>query len=233
MEVSVIIPSLNEGKYIRRTLECLRKQTVQDFETIIIDGNSTDETRDVAKEYTDKFFILKKRGVSLARNYGANKSRGSLLAMTDADTLLPPTWLERIQQVMREKDLEMVYGPVYYTPDVTLPMRLQVGAFWNVHRFVWKNAPFTMNPNLAFTKDGFKKIDGYRTDMHFMDDYDIGCRSIKRLRSYFDFNNPVIFSARRYRTLRSYVADIPKSIRGFAQYHLTNRTTDTHIPMVR
>lgn len=230
MEVSVIIPTLNEGEYVGKTLECLRKQTFGDFEIIIVDGGSKDKTKDIASNYTDRIFVLKERGVSRARNYGAEKARGKILAMTDADTVIPISWLEKIQRNIQKNNLDMVYGPVYYTSDVTLAMKITTGLFWKFHRFVWRRTPFTMNPNLAFTRGGFKKVSGYRTDIHFMDDYDIGCRS-RGLEFYFDHDNPVIFSARRYRTLRSYVFDIPKTLRGFYEYHFTNSTSGNYIPI--
>ena len=221
MDLSVVIPTLNEEGYLGKTLECLRKQSMSDFEIVVVDGNSTDGTRDLAKQYTDRVFILKKRGVGLARNYGVSKSRGKLLVMTDADTTFPSTWLERIAHNMRERSLGMLYGPVHYTKDVTLPARVWTDFFWLVHPLTWKSSPFVMNPNLAFTREGFKKIGGYRTDIHFMDDYDIGIRSSQKLPFFYDSGNPVVFSARRYRTLQSYLKDVPKVIRGMFEYHAT------------
>ena len=230
MEISVIVPTLNEGGYLRRALESLRKQTFDDFEIIIVDGNSSDATVDVAKEYTDRVFVLKKRGVPIARNYGAKKSRGRITAHTDADCLMPPQWLERMYDDFEKKDVEMVWGPVYYDEEASLLGKIHLNTFWMLQRYTWKFAPYTFNPNLAFTKEGFEKIGRYREDISFMDDYDIGRRGIKNLRYLFDPDNSVIFSGRRYRSSITVITELMKYLKGFFQYHLTDSISEKFIP---
>ena len=68
--ISVIIPALNEEKYIRYVFEGLRSQTFKDFETIVVDGNSTDRTREIARKYAH-VIIDKHTGIGRARNSGA------------------------------------------------------------------------------------------------------------------------------------------------------------------
>ena len=74
-ELSVIIPALNEEKYIGHAIAGLRKQTFRDFETIVVDGGSIDRTCEIARGYA-RIFVHRKRGAGRARNFGAKKARG-------------------------------------------------------------------------------------------------------------------------------------------------------------
>jgi glycosyltransferase involved in cell wall biosynthesis len=134
MEMSVIIPTLNEGKYLRKTLECLRKQTFDDFEIIVVDGDSKDNTRDVARKYVDKVFHLKKIGVPLARNYGAKKARGKILVHTDADCVIPQDWLEKIYDDFQKNDVDMVWGPVYFRMLIVLFLKIGLKRYMMISR---------------------------------------------------------------------------------------------------
>lgn len=230
MELSVIIPTLNEGKYLRNTLECLRKQTFQNFETIIVDGGSTDATRDIAHEYTERVFISKEGGVPLARNYGAKKAKGNILAMTDADCILPPNWLEIMHKDFRKHNVEMVWGPLEYDQEATLSARIFAKVVWGLYRFIWKYVVWVSNPNLAFTKEGFKKIGGYRKDVTFMDEYDIGVRARRTLKFYFDPDNVVIFSGRRFKRLHSQLPELVKYMRSLISYNMTNSIYERFVP---
>jgi hypothetical protein len=88
-----------------------------------------------------------------------------------------------------------------------------------------------MNPNLAFTKKGFNKIKGYRPDIRFLDDYDIGIRATKELSTHYNSKNVVIFSGRRYRTVMDILFDLKKQLKGMLEYHLTNNTNAIHVPV--
>ncbi|KKT87511.1 MAG: Cell wall biogenesis glycosyltransferase, partial [Candidatus Collierbacteria bacterium GW2011_GWD2_45_10] len=87
---SVIIPALNEEKYLPLLLADLAKQTTRDFEVIIIDGNSKDKTVAKAKLFKNKLPLLTilsspVRNVSVQRNQGATKATGRYLLFNDAD----------------------------------------------------------------------------------------------------------------------------------------------------
>lgn len=95
-DVSVIIPALNEEKYLPRCLESLSRQSREDqFEIIVVDGGSTDRTVEVAKEYSDKV-IVEPSPVGVARNLGAEHAQGKILAFIDADTVACERWVEEI-----------------------------------------------------------------------------------------------------------------------------------------
>jgi len=100
--LSVIIPAYNEGRCIRRALISLRRQTIRDFEIIVKDGGSQDDTVQVARKYADRVVSGPDRSIADARNQGAQHARGDILAFVDADTVVPPKTLERLLQLFDE-----------------------------------------------------------------------------------------------------------------------------------
>ena len=94
--VSVIIPAYNVAPFIVETLESLFTQTYQDFEAILINDGSTDDTEAQIAPYRDRLVYIRQpnRGVMAARNAGLNAARGRYIALLDSDDLLLPNFLE-------------------------------------------------------------------------------------------------------------------------------------------
>jgi glycosyltransferase involved in cell wall biosynthesis len=99
---SVVIPTLNEEKYLPLLLKDLANQTWQDFEIIHVDGDSSDKTVQKAKDFADRLTIttqiVKKRNVAFQRNSGAKLARASWIIFMDADNRLPKEFLAKIKQ---------------------------------------------------------------------------------------------------------------------------------------
>ncbi len=94
--VSVIIPAYNVAPYIAETLASLFAQTYQDFEAILVNDGSTDETEARVAPFRERLVYLrqKNRGVMAARNAGLQAARGRYIALLDSDDLLLPRFLE-------------------------------------------------------------------------------------------------------------------------------------------
>src|SRR5579859_4713772 len=98
---SIVIPALNEEKDLPNLLEDLWKQSFQDFDAWVVDGNSEDKTAEIAKRFQKidpRFHLLKTpvRNVGHQRNLGAEKSKGNYILFFDADNLLPPNYLAEL-----------------------------------------------------------------------------------------------------------------------------------------
>jgi len=95
--VSVIIPSYNCARYLGRAIDSANEQTYKDFEIVLVDDGSTDDTKEVAMKYGQKVTYLyqQNQGLSAARNQGISKASGELLAYLDADDMWYPEKLER------------------------------------------------------------------------------------------------------------------------------------------
>lgn len=88
MLFSVVIPLYNKENYIQKTLSTVLSQTFSDFEIIIVDDGSTDNSVAVAESVKDSrisIYSKKNEGVSIARNYGVSLAKGEYIAFLDAD----------------------------------------------------------------------------------------------------------------------------------------------------
>ncbi len=111
-EISVIIPALNEQKYIGNPLSGLKSQTFRDFETIVVDGGSRDRTASIARK-SAKVIVCREKGVSVARNRGAAAAKGSILLFLDADTRPSRDLLRIYHEIFLDKSVASATGPVY------------------------------------------------------------------------------------------------------------------------
>lgn len=96
-QVSVIIPTYNRAKKVSSAVSSVLDQTCTDFEIIVIDDASTDDTNDRLEEFGDKIRLIKhgeNRGVSAARNTGIKEAKGKYIALLDSDDYWVPKKLE-------------------------------------------------------------------------------------------------------------------------------------------
>jgi len=90
--VSVIIPTYNRGWILKEAIESVRSQTYRNFELIIVDDGSTDDTQDILENFKEELVVIRQtnKGVSAARNKGVAFSRGTLISFLDSDDLWKP-----------------------------------------------------------------------------------------------------------------------------------------------
>ncbi|MFH0895762.1 MAG: glycosyltransferase [Bacteroidota bacterium] len=118
--VSVIIPAYNASRYIRETLESVIHQTYSNWEIIVVDDGSTDQTKEIVLSLTEAdprihYYFQKNTGVSVARNTGFNNSKGDIIAFLDADDLWLPENLEKKISLFSTSDsVVAVHSPVQF-----------------------------------------------------------------------------------------------------------------------
>lgn len=104
---SIVIPTLNEEKFLPRLLGDISKQTFREFEVIHVDGFSSDSTCEKAAEFTKKMSFqtiqVKKRNVSYQRNTGGQKAKGKWVIFMDADNRLKRSFLSQLQLKLEAK----------------------------------------------------------------------------------------------------------------------------------
>ena len=115
IEISVVIPALNEEDSIRRLLEDLLGQTLKPAEIVLTDGGSTDQTREIIEEFITagapvKLVRVTKSMPGRARNLAVVESRCQWIAFTDAGITLEPDWLEALTTKAQEESADVVYG---------------------------------------------------------------------------------------------------------------------------
>ena len=130
MKFSVIIPLYNKAPYVRKALESVFAQTYTDFEVIIIDDGSTDESASIAEEFicssrpspfASRLIKQTNAGISAARNNGIAASKGEHVAFIDADDWWEPTFLEKMAQLIDDYPEAGLYASnyMYYKPGKT------------------------------------------------------------------------------------------------------------------
>ncbi len=121
--VSIIIPVYNASRYIRQTLHSIEKQTDTNYEVIVLDDASTDESRKIVetcqkKNAKIKMVCLKKhKGVAIARNIGIRKAKGRYLVFLDADDLFVEKRLEWQKAFLQKNAYAFGYGSFCYVND--------------------------------------------------------------------------------------------------------------------
>lgn len=119
MRFSVIIPLYNKAPYIEKALKSVISQTFRDFEVIVVDDGSKDESAEIAEKVlldspVPHLLIRQANaGVSMARNNGVAQSHGDYLCFLDADDWWDPTFLQEISQLIEEFPDAGIYGTSY------------------------------------------------------------------------------------------------------------------------
>lgn len=120
MKISVVVCTYNRSKLLSQCLESLANQTFDKnlYEVIVVDNNSTDDTKEIIKIYTEKYlnfksYIETQQGSSYARNLGAIKSSGEFIAFIDDDGKAFPDWIEKMEQFIDAHPGIRVFGGPY------------------------------------------------------------------------------------------------------------------------
>lgn len=178
LHVSLVIPVYNEAAHLRQCLEAVTSQTVQPFEVIVVDNNSIDDTVRIANEFPFVKVIHETRqGVLYARATGFNAARGDIIGRIDADTIIPPDWVQTVREIMSESDVAATSGKMIYT-DIALHKTvtaIELGfRRWLARCFRPSNTVFLQGASMAMRRSAWKEIRTHlceRNDIH--EDYDI------------------------------------------------------------
>ena len=165
-KVSVIITTKNEEKHIKNCLKSVKLQTYPNIEIIVVDNNSIDRTKEIAKKYTNLVFN-KGPERSAQRNFGMMEvAKGKYVMYVDADMILSPTLIEDCVYEM-ENDGNLA---ALYIPEIVLG-----NSFWSeVRRFERRFYDGTVIDCVRFIKkDIFIKVGGFDSSMTGPEDWDL------------------------------------------------------------
>jgi glycosyltransferase involved in cell wall biosynthesis len=117
MTVSVIVPNYNHAKYLKERIESILNQTYRDFELIILDDCSTDNSKEIIKDYTSRYpfissyFNERNSGSPFTQwDSGVNKAKGELVWIAESDDFADPTFLEKASAIMlNHENVGLVY----------------------------------------------------------------------------------------------------------------------------
>ncbi len=109
--ISIIIPTLNEEKYLPKLLDCLMRQTYKNYEIIVADAGSKDKTRQIAKTYRCK--IVNGGMPGIGRNSGAESSKGDILLFLDADVQVGNNFLKNALNEFDKNKIDIAGWHIY------------------------------------------------------------------------------------------------------------------------
>ncbi len=112
-ETSIVIRTLNEGKHLEKLLIAITEQTYTDWEIILVDSGSTDQTLQIAQKFTTNIYHMRKEDFTFGRslNIGCDKATGKYLVFVSAHIYpLSNTWLNNLIKPLNDPQIGMVYG---------------------------------------------------------------------------------------------------------------------------
>ncbi|MEM9310333.1 MAG: glycosyltransferase family 2 protein [Pseudomonadota bacterium] len=181
---SVIIPAYNAATTLRSTVETVLSQSLSDFEVLIIDDGSTDDTvrvalRIAAEDMRVRVVSQPNEGVSSARNFGAELAKGRLLAFLDADDQWAPDKLER-HHALHDADpmLDASFAQIEFCADEegTMAAGRTVSSvpqgYLDMADVVTEN-PVCTASNFVIDREVFEDLGGFSTRMRYAEDQEI------------------------------------------------------------
>ncbi|HEU4789883.1 MAG TPA: glycosyltransferase family 2 protein, partial [Flavobacterium sp.] len=114
---SIIIPLYNKERYIENAIQSILKQTITDYEIIIINDGSTDKSKEIISKYvSEKIRIIdhpKNKGLSAARNTGIKNATSNYITFLDADDLWKPNYLQTIKNLISSYPEARIFATNY------------------------------------------------------------------------------------------------------------------------
>lgn len=163
--VSVIIPAYNSEKYLIETLQSVAAQTLKQFECIVVDNGSTDQTREIVQSFVThdarfSYHYCEQNGVSFARNLAVSLSKGKYILPLDSDDKIADTYLQKAANILENnRDIKLVY--------CNAELFGAAKGKWNLPDYNFKNL---LIQNSVFCSSMFRKVDflttkGYNENM--------------------------------------------------------------------
>ncbi|WP_038056879.1 glycosyltransferase family 2 protein [Thermus amyloliquefaciens] len=160
MRISVVIPAHNEEALLPGALQAVLQQTLPPFEVIVVDNASTDRTREVAEAYGVRVVHCAKKGVAHARQAGLLAARGEWVAMTDADSLPIPGWLEALAE--KAQGAVALYGPLrFYGVSAGEALLSEWGYRAFLHLMALFGRPNLAGANMMVLKEAALRVGGF------------------------------------------------------------------------
>jgi CMP-N-acetylneuraminic acid synthetase len=181
--VTVYLPSHNYGRYVEAAIESVLKQTMTDWELLLIDDGSTDNTSDIFQCYADhpkiQTFKTDKIGLPKVCNFALEKSNGKYIIRLDGDDIFDENILLVLSNHLQNNPEIALVFPDYYLFDANGEIYLQA----RIRQIFQQNHMLDMPPHGACTMvrtNVIHELNGYREDLGAQDGFDLWTRIIKK-----------------------------------------------------
>ncbi|MBI2208423.1 glycosyltransferase [Candidatus Woesearchaeota archaeon] len=193
--LSIIIPTLNEEKYLPKLLDSVKNQSFKDYEIVVADYNSKDKTRQLAKKYGCR--IVKGGKPPIARNNGAKAAKGGILFFIDADCIMGKDFLKKSLDEIKRKNLDA--AGCYVWPlgkRIVDKIAFALFNFWiYATQFFYPHAP---GSGIFCKKSVHEKIRGFDEKIRLSEDMDY----VRRAGKHGKFR--ILSSVRTYTSMRRF-----------------------------
>lgn len=174
----------------------MTNQSYDGYELIVVDGGSSDQTVELSEKYADRV-IVSKGSIGVARNIGAKKSRGEILAFIDADTIASRLWLKAISESFNESEVVGATGPTFpRNKNFVDNMCYQVSTVSLPRILLSLGIPHIGGLNCAYRREPFMRVGGFDEANALSEDVRLSFR-IKRFGNIHFNNKMVAFTSTR------------------------------------
>jgi len=193
--LSIIIPTLNEEKYLPSLLESIKRQNFKDLEVIIADADSKDKTVRIAKKYNCK--IVRGGLPAKGRNEGAKLSHGDLFLFLDADTVLPEKFFEKVLKELKERNLGI--ASFFLSPQLKRKSQnLLFNIFYNLPILIFEKILPHASQAILVKREIFERIGGFDEKIKFAEDHNFVRRARKNGKFGIIKSMKIFSSSRRF-----------------------------------
>jgi len=218
VDVSVIIPTYNYGEFIQDAIDSVLNQTYGNFEILIIDDGSTDNTKEIIGKYDDgriRYFYKENEGPSAARNYGIKESKGDYICFLDADDIFHPEKLSiQINQFNNnpEKNIGLIYSDYIcidkYKRNIKYFKAKRFASQEQVINYL-KKYNFINTSTVMIKREILDKVGYFDEGIRYLEDLDLWLR-IGRLYNFSYVNKPLVKTRSHNKSLRNNIKKIEK-----------------------
>lgn len=189
VKLSIVMATYNRADLLEKQLNAFQNQSTDltEFEVVIINDGSSDETANLLYVWSQKMANLKysnqeNAGPAVARNNGVKHASGEIIAFTDDDCIVDLNWVESILTAFEQNEVKVVQGLTYTDKSKRTPLTHQI------ENLNWNNVIPTCNA--AYKKDFFEELGGFEVDFPFPhnEDTDLAWRVHERTKVLFDSN---------------------------------------------
>ncbi|MEO0115049.1 MAG: polysaccharide deacetylase family protein [candidate division WOR-3 bacterium] len=207
IKVSVIIPARNEAKFLASCINSIKSQDFSNYEIIVVDNGSTDDTPAIAENLGARVIQEKVPGLPRAREAGRKAARGELLVYLDADTIIPASYLSTIYRFFEAHKKVIAVSNPYFFYDGNWKTDTLIKFFFKIlFPFYYKilkalNLPkVILGSNFVVRKETLEQIGGFNQALRFYgEDVDISKRLSKQGEVVFINRWQTLTSARRFK----------------------------------
>ncbi|MHA1381698.1 MAG: glycosyltransferase family 2 protein [Candidatus Helarchaeota archaeon] len=187
IKVSIVTPSLNQGKYIEETIQSVLNQTYPNIEYIIVDGGSTDSTNKILQKYQNKFKLIQGQdeGQTDAINIGMKASTGHLVGWINSDDVYEPECVEKIVKGYHSNpNASIYYGAIRLINEEGRFIGFPKWGPLTYKRLI-KGLPAVWQPGSFYPLNLVKKVGYLNTDLFMLMDYELYLKLLKHAPALF------------------------------------------------